>query len=116
MADVSEEELAEFFENLPESQRSSLLDKFSRDDRQRIVRWLYLRKHKLQQLPQFARATEPDWWSRGGAGDGRFSPFRGSREGPPRRSGNITPPPGLGSPGNPPGPRPAPDPRSQPKR
>ena len=79
---VSKEDIVRFFEELPEEERAELLG-WSSEAREFRLRMMYLKKHKADQLPEFARDVKPDmWWLRGSRGDGRWTPRGGSRQSP----------------------------------
>ena len=83
LADVRKEDIVRFFEELPETERAELLG-WSSEAREFRLRMMYLKKHKSDRLPEFARDGKPDmWWLRNQRGDGRWTPRGGSRQGPP---------------------------------
>jgi hypothetical protein len=86
IADVSEEDLVAYFEQLSEKEKEDL-QKLSTDSRDHRLRLMYVLTNRHERLPEYARGIKPETlvWLRWGRGDGRSSGFRGW--GGPRGSG-----------------------------
>jgi hypothetical protein len=81
LADIPDQELAQFFETLPIKERNDLLDKWS-EYGQAALKIKYLQKHLADKLPPILRNAEV------GGGGFRRPPFEGSsRPGDGRRGG-----------------------------
>lgn len=112
LADVPEEELVSYFEQLPEQDKESL-QKLPTEFRDHRLRLMYVLEHRKERLPEHARNMKPEmlgWlrWGRGGEGrwpGGGFRGRDGGREGGPGGREGGPPPPFVG-PGPPDGQRP----------
>lgn len=73
IADVPEEDLVAFFEQLPEKDRDEL-QKMSSDYKDHRLRLMYVLAHRKERLPDHVRGMKPEMfgWLRWGRGDNRW--------------------------------------------